>query len=476
MSRILRRPMFRGGPASSEGVGITSGLNQGYANGGNVIPKRGLVDGPGGYAGDLIPYQAPNPIINSAADIEAMAGTGTATKTGTAAETLESGLMSKFGKKIGRFRNMIPGLPASYTPAVAPFVISFLGTNYLSNLAQEEFNKLSPTEKTNFIKYAKQFGEAPQDPMGSITGVGEYTPDSSLPPDYQPPYSSKLSQLKHILFGDVGDYLVGGEKKPTLKEDSNLKENLYDQDKSITKINKVDNSQTLKKDIDTYTKLLMENAGPDKDEYTRQKYLTLAKFGLNLLKPTPVGIKPSLTGSIASAAEKPLEEYGNIAMQQSKEDRALRQAAVQLGIQKNMPGNIAKGIQDLMAMNPNMTAEEATNIITTQKNAVAMAKEKFIETTQREKDISNMVQSDPALKKLSKVNPNFALDYAKIAVEQGLYKSELKGLAADYNPNSYQPNAIYFAPDKKTGELLPHKFINGKFYSIREPEFKKKGI
>jgi len=36
MSRILRRPMFRGGPINSEGTGITSGLNQGYANGGRI--------------------------------------------------------------------------------------------------------------------------------------------------------------------------------------------------------------------------------------------------------------------------------------------------------------------------------------------------------------------------------------------------------------------------------------------------------
>jgi len=46
MSRILRRPMFRGGPVSSYGTGIASGL----ADGG-MPPKRGLVDGPGGYAG-----------------------------------------------------------------------------------------------------------------------------------------------------------------------------------------------------------------------------------------------------------------------------------------------------------------------------------------------------------------------------------------------------------------------------------------
>ena len=44
MSNILRRPMFRkGGPVNSRGTGITSGLD---------TPKRGMVDGPGGYAGD----------------------------------------------------------------------------------------------------------------------------------------------------------------------------------------------------------------------------------------------------------------------------------------------------------------------------------------------------------------------------------------------------------------------------------------
>ena len=48
MSKILRRPMFRGGPVDSRGTGITSGL---YAAGGAVkTPKRGIVDGPGSYS------------------------------------------------------------------------------------------------------------------------------------------------------------------------------------------------------------------------------------------------------------------------------------------------------------------------------------------------------------------------------------------------------------------------------------------
>jgi len=57
MSRILRRPMFRGGRVDSRGTGITSGL--GYAGGGSVnTPKRGLVNEPGGYSGTLTDPQA----------------------------------------------------------------------------------------------------------------------------------------------------------------------------------------------------------------------------------------------------------------------------------------------------------------------------------------------------------------------------------------------------------------------------------
>jgi len=55
MSRILRRPMFRGGgKVSSYGTGIASGLTnqpQRYARGGSIhTPKRGIVKGPGSYS------------------------------------------------------------------------------------------------------------------------------------------------------------------------------------------------------------------------------------------------------------------------------------------------------------------------------------------------------------------------------------------------------------------------------------------
>jgi len=56
MNRTLRRPMFRMG--GSTGEGITSGLE---------TPKRGRVDGPGGYAGDIEKIKAQRDLINQLA-------------------------------------------------------------------------------------------------------------------------------------------------------------------------------------------------------------------------------------------------------------------------------------------------------------------------------------------------------------------------------------------------------------------------
>ena len=62
MSRILRRPMFRGGAVDSRGTGITSGL---YAAGGAVeTPKRGIVDGPGSYSYRNLDFTTGSDLLN----------------------------------------------------------------------------------------------------------------------------------------------------------------------------------------------------------------------------------------------------------------------------------------------------------------------------------------------------------------------------------------------------------------------------
>jgi hypothetical protein len=391
MSRILRRPMFRGGPASSDGVGITSGLNnprQGYEDGSTDVGVQQPLDyGLNDYYENLYKPQVERPI--------------------TQRERLEQIITEREKQTSGISPRERIGLPLTKTQEMEKKGYNLTG--------------IPVTEQQKIIK--------------------QYDQDEA---------NKKAKELRDKALNN----------KPYTGSTENITQNYK--------------LPTIGEDIDTYSKLLMNNAGPDKDEYTRQKYLTLAKFGFNLLKPTPAGIKPSLLSSIATAAEKPLEEYGNISMQQSKEGRATKQLATQLAFQKHMPGNMAKGVQDLMSVNPKMTVEEAISLVTTGKNKAALQKEQMLEVENKKKEIEDLATKDASLKKLSKIDPSFINTYSQIAVEQGLYGHELKGLASDYTV--FQPGSIYYAPDKETGQLLPHKFIKGKLYSIREPEFKQKGI
>jgi len=406
MSRVLRRPMFRGGIADSEGVGITSGLNDGYETGGRVG------------------YQTAGPV----------------------GIDLDSSYTDLYSPTSDFYNTM------GYVPVKSKYDDNSLNESEILTPMQRRQQMIVEREKqTSGISPRERLGlplttrQEMEKEGYNLTGIP--APEQlKLIKKYEESLKNKNENIKKVIPED--DYKVITQPKYT--------------------------PPTLSQDIDTYSKLLMENAGPDKDEYTRQKYLTLAKFGLNLLKPTPAGIKPSLLSNVATAAEKPLEEYGNISMQESKEGRALKQLAAQLAFQKNMPGNVAKGIQDLMTINPNLTSEEATTLYFSGKNPQAVAKEKMLEVENKKKEIEDLATKDASLKKLSKMDPNLINDYARIAVEQGLYNSELKGLASDYN--IHRQGSIYFYPDKKTGELLPHKFLNGKFYSMREPEFKQKGI
>jgi hypothetical protein len=385
MSRILRRPMFRGGPASSDGVGITSGLNN---------PRQGYADGPteeGVNRSDITTEDVFKPY----------------TLAGDAMRLFTN--LNELGYNYGvRPVLNLPKLASNYV----------LGTKF---------------EQTPSVDYTKELiKNLPEEQIQKIRKEKEKQINkkiSDFKPSMEPSYEPEKTVIKNAL--------------PTLGQD-----------------------------IDTYTKLLMENAGPDKDEYTRQKYLTLAKFGLNLLKPTPVGIKPSLATSIASAAEKPLEEYGNIAMQQSKEERALKQAAAQMAFQKHMPGPLAKTVQDIMASDPNMTLEDATSRALTGKSLAQQHKEERLSIGETAKRLSE----NPNLKGLDQKDPATLQLLAKI-VEKGVDDTQIKGPIDKYNyptENSYYTNVI----NPKTGQREVAHYYKGQYHFIGEPNFivKPRGI
>jgi len=398
MSRVLRRPMFRGGIADSEGVGITSGLD---------TPKRGLVDGPGGYAGEL------------------------------------EEILKQQQKRYEQQQNYIQpktseDILKKYEKDLAAYDLSFMdpdsgGTaGYAETLANTYSAKSSPEYKKKYLELAEAKSKQ-QRLIGEQLG---YKFDPTL-------YGKNIS-------------VIEDSTKPP-PEDTTEKYT----------------SSTLEQDVDLYNKLLVDRAGPDKDEYTRQKYLTLAKFGLNLLKPTPAGVKPNLLSSVATAAEKPLEEYGNISMQESKEGRALKQLAAQLAFQKNMPGNMAKGIQDLMTVNPKMTVEEATSIVTTGKNLATIKKEErvAIDATR------SRLETNPNLKGLIEKDPASLNLFAKLIEKGGVDETQIKG---DYNKyNKYVEDSYYYnVPNPLTGSKEVARYSKGKFYYRGEPGFfiKQTGI
>ena len=436
MSRVLRRPMFRGGYVDSEGTGITSGLD---------TPKRGLVDGPGGYAGEL-----------SFGEKFRMAMEEANANQQAKYDALKSDKSYNLDINLGSIYDALnrTGFDYSRDTGLGRFVPKF--NEYavkeplaaLYNLVGVPINKA-----TEFVT-----GYNP-----GFSGERFFNLDmKNRKPDTAEFFGMDTSAQPGMTYKNEQKKLA--EDKAAIEKANAEKISLYTEPKEdVTQTAKL---PTLEEDIDLYNKLLLDRAGPDKDEYTRQKYLTLAKFGLNLLKPTPAGVKSNLLSNVASAAEKPLEEYGNISMQQSKEDRALRQLATQMAFQKNIPGNIAKGIQDLMRVNPNMTVEEATTIITTGKNKATLEKEQrlAIDATR------SRLETNPNLKGLIEKDPATLNLLAKIVEIGNVDDTQIKGSIGKYNfptENSYYTDV----PNPRTNQKEVAHYYKGKFHFKGEPNF-----
>ena len=116
MSRILRRPMFRGGRVDSRGTGITSGL--GYEKGGRVgYRNAGSVMSGGGLGGGRTPFRPPM-VINTGAST-------TAAPQGITYRGIFDALKSGGRGMLSRLAPFNPFSAAGVTMAL-PFVPSYL--------------------------------------------------------------------------------------------------------------------------------------------------------------------------------------------------------------------------------------------------------------------------------------------------------------------------------------------------------------
>ena len=349
MSRVLRRPMFRGGYVNSEGTGITSGLTE---------PRQGYANGP----------------------------------------TIEG---------------------------VQPDVF------------QRIYKALNPPTSDILKRLQERQKEKPL-----MDRISDYI-------------------LKPVSAADL-TYGSEAEKQAAIAAEEELKKSKLPPEPIptiTTKEEEVSKKQDFKTIYEDLLPIFRASVGPDQDEYTRQKYLELAKFGLNLLKPTPAGIKPSLLSSAAAAAEKPLEGYGAILERERQAAKVPEALALQQAMKLSEPGTVGKAIRDLVQTGAAKNEKEALRIYLKGDSASQRK-----ETREEKALLASRLQGYEALKG---VKDQAVIDQlTDLVFEDPSLISKLKGERSKYKPEAYEEGAIYL--DK--GKIVKYK--KGLFYTPSEPGFK----
>jgi len=369
MSRVLRRPMFRGGIANSEGVGITSGLNN---------PRQGYADGPTDEGVQPSIFQSIYDSINPSSDT----------------------ILNRLQSNQEQQSSIVPD----------------------NSILQSIYDAINPSTET-IVKRLQKRQQEQREPLIKTQSYREE--------------QKKLTEAKTA----AEKLKLPLAPPPALPPEE---------------VSKKQDFKTIYEDL---LPIFRASVGPDQDEYTRQKYLELAKFGLNLLKPTPAGIKPSFLSSAAAAAEKPLEGYGNIIERERQAAKIPEALALQQAMKLSEPGTVGKAIRDLVQTGAAKNEKEALRIYLKGDSASQRK-----ETREEKALLASRLQGYEALKG---VKDQAVIDQlTDLVFEDPNLISKLKGERSKYKPEAYEEGAIYL--DK--GKIVKYK--KGLFYTPSEPGFK----
>ncbi len=376
MSRVLRRPMFRGGYVDSEGTGITSGLME---------PRQGYANGP---TDEGVQQDEYSPLIQDILGLKDFLKL----KGATVVDTL-------FNVPVNKASEYITG----YNPGLS----------------------------------AVRQMQAKGDPT-----FAKYDPDKAY--FFNTPTEARKGTIRENI-----EYKKEKEKKPVVPPAAPPPQ-------SPEEVSKKQDFKTIYEDL---LPIFRASVGPDQDEYTRQKYLELAKFGLNLLKPTPAGIKPSLLSSAAAAAEKPLEGYGNILERETQAAKDPEPLALQQAMKLSEPGVVGKAIRDLIQTGAAKNEKEALNIYLKGDSAAQRR-----QASEEKQLIRSDLQGYEGLKGIK--DQAIINQLADLVYQDPSLAYKIKGERSKYKPESYEEGAIYI--DK--GKIVKYK--KGLFYTTSEPGFK----
>jgi hypothetical protein len=157
-----------------------------------------------------------------------------------------------------------------------------------------------------------------------------------------------IDKLSNTVRDDEGNIISTNTREdPDADPDADSDDDKTDKDDKGGTGGKGDLSESDLKTI--YADLLpmfKETLGVDDEDYKKDAYLELARFGTNLMAQ-PGG---SLTAAIGRAAEKPLEGVGRIIGEKRAAERRPKELALQAALRESEPGSIGKSVRDLMKL------------------------------------------------------------------------------------------------------------------------------
>ena len=424
MNRILKRPMFRMGGRSDDGI---MSMRPGFQEGGNLAQRFGFNLARGA---DFLKRKLPG----TTGILNLFRGTGQPLA-GTIGPTATTGAGVSTA--------------AAITPALA-----------VAALADESYPvypKGHPNEGERMsIKDAQETLEKTGGAVNIATGkgtqaggAGDIAGEAAMFDDSLPKESGGMFDI----FGNMNyptkrnfdspEAIEVSKEIGLLPKDTDTDDDGDDDSKN--KGSKFDRKADLKT---IYEDLLpmMEETLSDPDDKKRQLYTQLAQFGANLLAQ-PGG---DLTGAIGKAAAKPLEGVGKVLARDADIGREAKLLALKTALDRTTPGEIGRTIRDLKAAGFS-DADIDKYLMDSRSGSATRASIQFQEVQALKEDLTN----DFKIAKNADTAARTMYDSIQQGVDQTAYselpKSKNERIDGEYYVS---PNGEVGRYDKKTGTLI----------------------
>jgi hypothetical protein len=312
MSKTLNRPMFRGGGrVESRGTGIVANLEYRVpkAMGGMMSPMR-------------MGYEMGGDVPKSGSEI--LQQTGAFKPIDTSMIDLTSPGFKETFKEEEKKQKALGDLPSSQE--------SFLeGVN-------REYNK-----KVQDLESSLQMYQGPEDyftmeqKAKELNFLKSAKGKQSLLNERIKDYEKKLKRAKDL---NIDKKLLPASFEETQKSEQQATQIESD-------LSKADTRSEFKRIFEDYLPIFREQLAEDKDEYTRQRFLELAKFGTNLLAQG--GGDEKLLTKIGRAGTPAIEGLSRIQAEESKAEKLPRALALEAALKSIGEGRMTATEKSIIA-------------------------------------------------------------------------------------------------------------------------------